>query len=87
MVTSNGGPSSSGQQNLFKNKIFGVYHLSKIDANGNAIYKKASAVSGLVADKDVHFHIFKGDIGWMVMKLSFDQESGQKNNRSLPPII
>ena len=74
LVTSNGGPSSSGQQNLFKNKIFGVYHLSKIDTNGNAIYKKASAVSGLVADRDVHFHIFKGDIGWMVMKLSSDQE-------------
>jgi len=66
LVTSNGGPSSSGQQNLFKNKIFGVYHLSNIDSNGNAIYKKASAVSGLVADRDVHFHIFKGDIGWMI---------------------
>ena len=68
-MTSNRGPSVSAQNNLFKNSIFGIYRLSKIDQKGNAIYKKASAIqnTGLVSGTEKHFHIFKGDKGfWMV---------------------
>lgn len=63
------GPSGSAQNNLFKNSIFGIYRLSEIDKKGNAIYKKVSAIqdTDLVNGTEKHFHIFKGEKGfWMV---------------------
>ena len=59
------------QQNFLKSKVFGRYHLIKFDSKGYAVYQKASPVSGVIADNDVYFYVFKGDVGWMVRMFYF----------------
>ena len=61
-VVNSYGSSALAQNSLFKDDIFGIYRISKIDANGNAIYRKADTYK----DTDLHFHIFKGSKAWMV---------------------